>query len=171
MVMIMDEAEQWSKACCGVWVRLWERVSPLVWRICRICSRRFQHWSALSAGSLETQDPGERQRDREGAGGRVRWWTWRLGATIKKGWPLSAPYRLRYCSTLSLIKSISLPDLNAHLPQILSYPANHFPISHWIFHWDLKSDCFFNAVSPLWQWSEIKQVILANVKMQHEKEG
>lgn len=51
----------WSHA---VVFSVWLCVSPLVWRICRICSRRFQHWSALWAGSLETQDPGKTEREK-----------------------------------------------------------------------------------------------------------
>ena len=64
------------------WVCMCERVSPLVWRICRICSRRFRHWSALSAGSLGTLDPGGREgvRETERSGG-VRWWPRMVGAS------------------------------------------------------------------------------------------
>ena len=64
------------------WVCMCERVSPLVWRICRICSRRFRHWSALSAGSLGTPDPGGREgvRETERSGG-VRWWPKMVGAS------------------------------------------------------------------------------------------
>lgn len=73
--MIMDNVDGW--------LQVWLCVSPLVWRICLICSRRFQHWSALSAGSLETQDPGKTGR---GTGGRVRWWTIRAeGNDEEKG--------------------------------------------------------------------------------------
>lgn len=46
----------------GVWA--W-RVSPRVWQICPICSRRFQRWSALSAGTPETLDPENNGTEKE----------------------------------------------------------------------------------------------------------